>query len=239
MNAPRSARERVRAQLATEIKDTARAQLARDGAAGLSLRAVARQLGMASSAVYRYFTSRDELLTALIVDAYDALGAAAERADAAADRDDHAGRWLALCHGIRDWALRHPHEYALIYGSPVPGYRAPQDTVPAATRVAAALGAIVRDAAAAGALAAPGPAPTTAQPASMATDAQRLRTAVMPGVPDDAVARSLLAWMALFGIVSFELFGHLNNVVNDYAAAFDHQARELAHYVGLRPARPE
>jgi AcrR family transcriptional regulator len=76
---------------------------------------------MASSAIYRYFASRDELLTALIIDAYDALASAAE---AAASRADLPGRWLAACHAVRAWALANPHEYALIYGSPVPGYHA-------------------------------------------------------------------------------------------------------------------
>src|SRR5215211_5359016 len=77
-----TARERIRAELTAEIADAARRQLAEVGAAAVSLRAVARELGMASSAVYRYFPSRDELLTRLIIDGYDALGAAAESADA-------------------------------------------------------------------------------------------------------------------------------------------------------------
>ena len=123
-----------------EIKAIARQHLASDGA-NLSLRAVARDLGVVSSAIYRYFASRDDLLTALILDAYNALGTAVEAADAAvADADDLAGRWLAVCHAVRDWALAAPHEYALIYGSPVPGYQAPQDTVPAATRSVTVLG---------------------------------------------------------------------------------------------------
>ena len=129
-----------------EIKTIARRHLATDGA-NLSLRAVARDLGVVSSAIYRYFASRDELLTALILDAYNALGAAVEAADRgvveAADGRDAAPRVDALalagwpCHAVRDWALAAPHEYALIYGSPVPGYQAPQDTVPAATRAVA------------------------------------------------------------------------------------------------------
>ena len=139
-----SLRARVRAEMTDEIKAAARRHLAVDGA-NLSLRAVARDIGMVSSAVYRYFASRDELLTALIIDAYDALGTAAEQAEAAVDRDDLTGRWLALCHAVRDWALERPHEYALIYGSPVPGYQAPRDTVAPAVRVALLIGAIVRD----------------------------------------------------------------------------------------------
>src|ERR1700761_4783195 len=91
----RTARERVRAEITREITDVARAQLAADGAAALSLRAVARELGRAPSALSRYSASRDELLTALIIDGYNALGAAVEQADAACPRDDYPGRWRA------------------------------------------------------------------------------------------------------------------------------------------------
>jgi AcrR family transcriptional regulator len=151
VNASRTARERVRAELTREIAEIARRQLATDGAAGLSLRAVAREMGMVSSAIYRYFSSRDELLTALIIDGYNALGAAVEDAEGACPRDDYAGRWLAACQAVRAWAVANPHEYALVYGSPVPGYQAPERTIEPATRVAAVLGAITSDAYLAGA----------------------------------------------------------------------------------------
>src|SRR5438105_6349234 len=103
MSAP-SIRARVRAEMIDEIKGIARRHLAVDGA-NLSLRAVARDLGVVSSAIYRYFASRDDLLTALIIDAYNAVGQVTEDADASADRDDFMGRWLAVAHGVRDWAL--------------------------------------------------------------------------------------------------------------------------------------
>src|SRR3954471_6501176 len=119
MSTVRGARERARIEVTAAIKDEARRRLAAEGAAKLSLRAVARELGMVSSALYRYFASRDDLLTALIVDAYDAVGAAAERAEAATDRADLLGRWLATARAVRAWTLANPHEYALIYGSPV------------------------------------------------------------------------------------------------------------------------
>src|SRR3954465_4940177 len=105
-----TARARARAALTEEIKTTARRQLAEVGAPALSLRAVARDLGMASSAVYRYFPSRDDLLTRLISGGDDALGAAAEAADDPAATP--AQRWLAVCRAVRGWALTHPHEYA-------------------------------------------------------------------------------------------------------------------------------
>src|SRR5207247_9349557 len=103
----------------------------------------ARELGASSSAVYRYVASRDDLLTRLIVAAYDALGAAAETAEAAVARADLAGRWSAVCGAVRDWALANPNEYALIYGTPVPGYTAPPATIAPADRVCNVLLAIL------------------------------------------------------------------------------------------------
>ncbi len=230
MNASRTARERVRAELTREITDVARRQLGEVGAPALSLRAVAREMGMVSSAVYRYFPSRDDLLTALIIDGYNAVGVAAEEAEAARSRSDLMGRWLAACRGIRGWALAHPHEYALVYGSPVPGYRAPEQTIEPASRVAAVLGAIVSDACAAGAVDDVGASP----PASFGPDAARLRETVLPGVPDGVVARSLTAWASIVGLVSFELFGQFENVITDRDAFFDHAALSLAGLIGLQ-----
>ena len=123
-----------------------------EGAAALSLRAIARDLGMVSSAIYRYFPSRDDLLTALIIDSYDRLGAAVEAADACGAPP----RRLPAPAGARRrtpsaaWAVDHPSEWALLFGTPVPGYAAPQDTIPSATRYAAVLVAVLTDMAAAG-----------------------------------------------------------------------------------------
>ncbi|MEV7007826.1 TetR/AcrR family transcriptional regulator [Streptosporangium sp. NPDC051022] len=230
MSSSRTARERVRAELTREITDIARNQLATEGAAGLSLRAVAREMGMVSSAIYRYFPSRDDLLTALIIDGYNAVGEAVENADAACPREDHTGRWLAVCHAVRDWALAHPHEYALLYGSPVPGYQAPMDTVAAAVRDTAVYGRIISDAHRAGALNPPDVCPPP--PPSFSDDAARVRE-VIPDVSDDVITRALIAWTGLFGWVSFELFGQFNNVLLDPTTAFDHSMRCQGRLLGL------
>jgi AcrR family transcriptional regulator len=230
MSSSLTARERVRAELTREITDVARRQLAVDGASGLSLRAVAREMGMASSAIYRYFPSKDDLLTALIIDGYNALGEAVENADAAVPHADHAGRWMAVCHAVRDWALAHPHEYALLYGSPVPGYQAPQDTVPAAIRDTVVYGRIVSDAHRAGTLNPPGDHPPA--PPSFREDAARVRE-LMPDVPDEVIVRGLITWTGLFGWISFELFGQFNNAILDRAVAFDHTMRCQARTLGL------
>ncbi len=223
-----TARERVRAEITGEITDAARRQLAEVGAAALSLRAVARELGMASSALYRYFPSRDDLLTRLIIDGYDALGAAAEAADdpTAAPLD----RWLAVCRAVRAWAHAHPHEYALLYGSPVPGYSAPQDTIPAAARVGVVLGRVLGDAARAGALpdAAGGDAPGL-----VTEDARAVLGGEHPALDDAVRVRALLAWSSVYGTVSFELFGHLVGSVADGDRYFDRAMTELARMIGL------
>jgi AcrR family transcriptional regulator len=222
-----------------EIKQEARRQVGEAGAPALSLRAVARQLGMASSAIYRYFPSRDQLLTALIIDAYEAIGAATEDAEAACERRDFVGRWSAGCHAVRDWALAHPHEYALVYGSPIPGYDAPADTVGPASRVTLALASVVRDAASAGALrSAFLPECTPVLSATAAAEAERLRPSALQGVPDDAIIRALVAWAQLFGSVSFELFGHFVGVVENAGALFEQAVAEMCAFVGISMPGP-
>ena len=220
-----SIRARIRAEMADEIKAVARRHLATDGA-NLSLRAVARDMGMASSAVYRYFASRDELLTALIIDAYDALGAAAENTVGTGDFRD---RFLGTCHAVRDWALANPHEWALIYGSPVPGYQAPRDTVGPAIRVILLIGAIVHDAAAAGE-AEPG-APIGGR---LGAELTEVADQVAPGTPPQLVARAMAAWIHLCGAVSAELFGQLNNTIDERREFFDFQMRGSAATIGFR-----
>jgi AcrR family transcriptional regulator len=261
-SASRTARERARAELTREIKQEARRQLAASGAQGLSLRAVARELGMVSSAIYRYFPSRDELLTALIIDAYDALGEAAESADAGVAASDIRGRWRAVCGAVRAWALAHPHEYALIYGSPVPGYQAPQATVGSAVRVVRVLGGILVDGGAVGPdaegsrvipplLASPLPAarpavrpavlpwpPAPPLPSPLAEQAAGVAGAIAPGVPGPVVARALIAWTQLFGMISFELFGQFVGSLEPADPFVAYTAELMADFIGLPGRTP-
>ncbi|WP_433529852.1 TetR/AcrR family transcriptional regulator [Micromonospora sp. CA-263727] len=230
-----SIRARARAEMINEIKAIARRHLAAEGA-NLSLRAVARDMGMVSSAIYRYFPSRDELLTALIVDGYHALGDAVEAGDAqVTDRADLRGRWLAVCHAIRRWALAHPAEYALLFGSPVPGYAAPQETTVAAARTPTALIGILIEGFAAGILTDPGP---DGLPGPVQADLAALRELFaghpeFAGLPEALLARGATAWIHCFGAVSFELFGQLNGVVEAREEFFDHQLRRMADLIGL------
>ncbi|GAB3669777.1 TetR/AcrR family transcriptional regulator [Streptomyces sparsus] len=229
MDRIRGARERARAEITEAVKDEARRQLAVSGAAALSLRAVARELGMASSALYRYFPGRDQLLTALIIDAYAALGASAEAALHAETSERPVDRWRAVCHGVRDWALAHPHEYALIYGSPVPGYAAPMDTTGPAARVALCLIAVATDAHRAGRLRPAGEGP----PPEVGRDAAALADLLGSTLPAQAMAGLVAAWAQVFGLVGFELFGQFTGVLTARREFFDHAVARLAHSVGL------
>lgn len=191
---------------------------------------------MASSAVYRYVPSRDDLLTRLIVEAYDSLGEAVESAEAAVARDDLEGRFRAVAHAVRRWAFEHEHEYSLIYGSPVPGYRAPDDTVPPATRVPNLLIAIVRDGLAAGGQAPQHDDVPHAVVASMEPLLESFSSAEVTA-PADLVVRAVMAWVSIFGTVSFDLFGHRHNVILDERAAdnpfFAYEVERLIQFVGL------
>src|SRR3954447_11315205 len=109
---PNTPRARARVERIAEIKTAARRQLVEVGSDGLSLRAVARELGVVSSAVYRYFSSRDELLTALIVDSYDDVGSASGAAAAASASRPAAERWKAVARAVWTWAVANPHDYA-------------------------------------------------------------------------------------------------------------------------------
>jgi AcrR family transcriptional regulator len=224
VSAPRNARARVRAELTSEILAVARRHLAEGGAVNLSLRAVARDLGMVSSALYRYFPSRDDLLTALIVDAYGAVADVGEAADRACKRTDFLGRWLAVCKAVRAWALSNPHEYALIYGTPVPGYVAPDATIEPVVRFSTVLLGILVEAYAVGRLA------ESAMPVSKSVvrSIGPLRAQVPAEVPDAAVINGVIGWTHLFGAISSELFGHRHNVIDNDDVFFDYEMRQLA-----------
>ena len=232
MSAARPTRAEARVLQIERIKSTSRRLMAQKGASGLSLREVARELGVVSSALYRYFPTRDDLLTALIVDAYNDLGDFAERAVRRVPRAEARRRLHAAAMAIRKWAKANPNEYALLYGSPVPGYEAPSFTVEPAARVALVLGTIVVE------------AWHDAGTEERYRDAlatrgvlERSLDDVMPGVPESVRARSLMVWSLFFGFISFELFGHYKGTVRNATRFFTLVVDEAADLV-LPTERP-
>src|SRR6266702_6864708 len=196
----------------------------------MKLLAVACAVRIVFSARDRSFLSRRYLPTALIIDAYNSMGEAGEAADAAvADRTDLLGRWLAVTRALRAWSLERPHEYALLYGSPVPGYAAPQDTIGPASRPVVVLGAILSEAQAAGLL----PDDDAALPPKLRAELELAAELVAAGVRETVMARALIAWTEVFGAISFDLFGRLNNVIDERDAWFDHQMHAMAAFIRI------
>jgi AcrR family transcriptional regulator len=216
----RDSRERIEAQ----IVELGRRHLVEHGAAGLSLRAIARDLGMVSSAVYRYVSSRDELLTLLLIDAYSDLADSVARA-----RDAMSDAWsedvIAIAHAARSWAVVQPASWALLYGSPVPGYHAPAErTVGPGTRV---IGALL-DAVAAGIATGDIMLTNYAAPQPLSSDFERLRQEFgFPG-DDPVVAKCFTIWAGVVGAISLEVFGQYGaNTLSDPQSVFDTQVRLL------------
>ncbi len=234
MSETQTPRERARARTLEDITRIGRAHLATEGAAALSVRAVARDLGVVSSAIYRYVRSRDDLLTLLVVDGYDELGDLVDAALAKVAADDYRGRFVAIGRAVRRWALREPATYALLFGSPVPGYQAPSErTTGPGTRVIAALVQVWDDAYVAGAVRPP-EGGTPPVPRKLAADVKRIRAGFPTTAPDDLMLRGVLCWAALFGCVNFEVFGQYGP--DTFAAAdalFEHQLQVMADTTGL------
>ncbi|WP_427128904.1 TetR/AcrR family transcriptional regulator [Pseudarthrobacter sp. S9] len=237
---PSTPRERARARTVADIIRLGREHLALHGAAALSLRAVARDLGVVSSAVYRYVENREELLTLLLIDAYNELGDDVDAALGAVPEGDFGWRFMALGLAVRDWALREPARYALLFGSPVPGYQAPAErTTGPGTRVIYALMAILDGAYRAGRLTADG-GHAAVVPPPLAMDLAKIRTELGLTVPDGLLASGALVWTSLFGAISFEVFGQYG--ADTFAARdelFAHHLAVLAGVAGLRAVRAE
>lgn len=203
-------RARRRAEVEARLLEVGREHLRTSGAAALSVRAVARDLGMAPSALFRYIAGRDELLTLLIVDGFTSAADAVEPAVQAVPVDDHARRWQTLAHGVRAWALEHPHQWSLLYGSPVPDYQAPgEQTMVPGTRLQLLLAQIGADAQAARAAGGP-----LSRPGTDGEEQARRAAGDMLATPELApldlspvvLANGLQAWMLLVGAVSTEVF---------------------------------
>ncbi|MFF5477148.1 TetR/AcrR family transcriptional regulator [Streptomyces sp. NPDC012935] len=208
-------RERYRAQVRTEIKQRAWEQIATAGASALSLNAIAKQMGMSGPALYRYFSGRDELITELVRDAYRSL------ADTFRAASEAGADLTGLAHALRGWALQDPQRYFLIYGTPVPGYHAPDDT----TAISSEIMATLLDACAALPSQAPPDAPAT--PFDEHLEGHRDWAGGHPA-PPAVLHRALTFWSRLHGVLSLELAGQFSGMGFDPALLFAAELDDLA-----------
>ncbi|MFB7586187.1 TetR/AcrR family transcriptional regulator [Streptomyces sp. NPDC056169] len=233
--AGRGRRERLRAETTAEIKDTALRLMASGGPDAITLRAIAREMGMTANAIYGYFATRDDLVTTLIDDVYSALADAVDAAWATAPADDAAARILAWSRAFRAWALANPEGFRLIYGDPVPGYRAPEGgpAPDAARRVCTGLAGLA-------AAAWPYAEPQYRDSAFAWSDfdaglLDKVRPA-FPELPPAAVALALRLWGRLHGLVTLEVYGHLRRQTTSPDKLFAEELTQLVRTLGVPPA---
>src|SRR5258708_2615886 len=231
-------RPRQRAATISEIKALARRQVAEEGPGGLSLRAIARQMGTASSALYRYFPSQSDLVTVLCVEAYDSLAGALTAARDAQPPGDHARQWVALSQAYRQWSLDHPSDFALIFGTPLPGYHAPQEVTAAAAGRSIRIAADVYFAAVQAGEADPGRAQV---PADLKTEALwgALLGGSAPACEPGLAGIVLSAWASLLGYLVAEIFGSLTQLISDTDMLYQTHIRTVMLGMGFQPALTE
>jgi AcrR family transcriptional regulator len=230
---PSRRRDRLRQATVTEIKTLAWAQIAHSGAAALSLRAIARDMGMTSSALYRYFASRDQLLTALARDGFASLADTLEAAETQSmDRSERLdGRFLRVVRVYRAWSLSHPSEYALIFGTPVPGFdiygpEAKAEMIRGVNVLfRVMIAGLQRGALHPPALTGPGAAKVRAK-------LRRWPAHQGEGLPPAALAACLFAWNQLHGAISLEVFGHMPLELMPADDLFEQQMRQILVVLG-------
>src|SRR6056297_861682 len=227
-------RDRRRLETREEIKDTARALLAEQGAAGLSLRAIAKRMGMTAPGLYHYFGSINDLITALILDAFTQLAEAVEKADAHAASRGGAERLAAVAHAWRRWAIDHPIDFQLLSGSPIPTYEQPTDTTyPAARRSFLITANIFAQAIERGEIELP--EEYRRLPPEIERSLDALTGAAGHALPPHALYLAAISWARLHGHIMLELFHLIQPVIGDVDALFDHEVDALIRQVGFTP----
>ncbi|WP_424636817.1 TetR/AcrR family transcriptional regulator [Embleya sp. AB8] len=227
-------RARLRVETACEIRTIALRLLAEGGPGAITLRAIAREMGMTANAIYGYYATRDELVSVLISDVYTSLVEVAEEARDEVSVADAAGRLLAWAGAFRAWSVANPEGFRLIYGDPVPGYQAPPGgaAIEAAHRACAGLTGLV----------------AAAWPSAEALQSDEtydwpdfdptlvaLVRAQFPELPPTAVALALRVWGRLHGLVSLEIYGHLRGQTGDPGRIYRTEMRDLIRSLGLTP----
>ncbi|ROP40009.1 TetR/AcrR family transcriptional regulator [Saccharothrix texasensis] len=210
-------RERYREETKTEAKRIALEQLAEQGIAGISVNAIAKRMGVTGPALYRYFAGRDDLLNELIRDAWHDLADTVEATVTASEGASPPDRVRAFAEGFRSWAVTQPHRYLLLFGTPLPGYHAPQDTVLAAHRTMSALLVVL-------------PREGFATAGQSTLDAQLAGWAGARGegdVPPAVLLTAVRAFTRLHGVLSLEVSGQFGPMGIDPALLYRAEVESL------------
>lgn len=231
----RTRKEGQHAAIRAEIKAAARRLMEQEGTAGVSIRAIGRELDLTAPALYHYYLNRDALITDLILDAFNALADALEGARDTASAHSCQEQLIAVLLAYRDWALAHPVDFQLIYGNPIPGYQAPEEiTVPAATRSFVILSALITRCLESGRL---NPRPEYAAVPPEMSEIMQAQADQLSG-PDLrllplALYLTAVGWPRIHGIIMLELFNHLQPVVGDSDRFYRIQIEDLLRSMGI------
>ncbi|MGA4538936.1 TetR/AcrR family transcriptional regulator [Uniformispora flossi] len=229
---PRNRRARLRAEASQQIKAIALDLMAQGGPDAITLRAIAREMGMTPNAIYGYYATRDDLVTTLIADLYTSFVQSAEAARDALPQEDAGGRIMAWAQEFRDWALADPAGFRLVYGDPIPGYKAPPEGAAADAEARACAGLT-------GLVAGAWPQAHRLQsdtayawsdfdPALVATVRE-----LFPDLPPEGVALALRVWGRMHGLVSLEIYGHLRHQTSDPGKVYRSEIGDLIRSLGL------
>ena len=229
---PRPRREERHPDLYNAIKDTAWKQIAKFGASALNLRAIARELGITAPSIYNYYPSRDDLVTALIVDAFTSLAEAQEAAIECNAAESLTAQFVALGNAYRDWVIAYPQRYQLIFGTPIPHYHAPDDvTAPAASRALVPLTRVIQNLYAAGML----------RTDRLAKMSEKLKTMLIAwqqlegGSDLEVLFLTLICWSRLHGIVGLEIGHQFPPCFDDPAEVFRREMNNIViQYLGVQ-----
>ena len=232
---PTSRRIRLREQTSAEIKEIALKLMADGGPDAISLRAIARAMGMTAGAIYSYFPTRDHLITTLIGDVYESVVQAAESARDAIPETDPGGRIMAWAQAVRTWALANPEGFRLIYGDPVPGYEPPENGPAKDAELRACTGLI-------GLVAAAWPSAGARGMDNRRYDWSDFDPHLVdharehfPDLPPNAIALTLRVWGRMHGLMALEIYGHLRALVHDAESVYRDEMRDLVESLGLAP----
>jgi AcrR family transcriptional regulator len=224
-------RERQRDSTREEIISTAWKQVGEVGAVGLSLRGIAREMGMTAPGLYRYYKDRDALVTALLVDAFNSFAAALEAGRDTCAADDHAGRFRAMGKAYFQWGATHPQRYALLFGTPIQGYMFAEELGPVVQRSFLVLQGVIGEAQAAGKIV--GEWADIRLPTNLKSQYAALTKMGMPYSPL-VTHLALSVWAMIHGVTSLYLYNYLNGFLGEQMEVFvDVELGKISRMMGL------
>ncbi|GAA2094910.1 TetR/AcrR family transcriptional regulator [Actinomadura alba] len=231
-------RDRLRAATMREITQTARRILVDEGPEAVTLRAIAREMGMTAPALYRYFDSHQELIRHVVGDLFIELAEELQRAIHTVGPDDLSGKFLAVSRYFRRWALDHRAEYALLFGTPLPGLDVDTDDIAtdSGRRFGRTFLALFQELWQKAPFAVP--ADDEIDP-SLREQLTRYRESLGGGLPLGTMLIFVQSWIRLQGIVSLEAFGHLKFAMDDATEMFELNLAEIGLILGLTYRREE